>query len=244
MVDKHTDSSSSVQHSQHPAPFFWLDTGLGEPALNMAFDDALLQCAEELPGPVLRFYGWTVPAATFGYFQHYSEIEKVTLLRPLIRRPSGGGLVPHDADWTYSAVFPKGTEWYEFKAEESYRRIHIWLQQSFQRMGVKTELADCCLKSIPGQCFIGHEKYDLLWQGRKIAGAAQRRTRNALLIQGSIQPVMSGIARDDWQKNLLTIAAEKKPSGSKPFEVFPKFSRKVEALVQSVYTRDDYNRRR
>ena len=197
MVDKHTDSSSSVQHSQHPAPFFWLDTGLGAPALNMAFDDALLQCAEELPGPVLRFYGWTVPAATFGYFQHYSEIEKVTLLRPLIRRPSGGGLVPH-----------------------------------------------CCLKSSPGQCFIGHEKYDLLWQGRKIAGAAQRRTRHALLIQGSIQPLMADVSRENWQKHFLTIAEDGSPSGSKSFEVFPKFSRKVDELVQSVYTSDDYNRRR
>ena len=69
--------------------------------------------------PVLRFYGWTAPAATFGYFQKYADVERATLLRPLIRRPTGGGIVPHDADWTYSAGFPPGHEWHLLKAEEA-----------------------------------------------------------------------------------------------------------------------------
>ena len=47
-----------------------------------------------------RFYAWLEPAATFGYFQRFAEVERMTLLRPLLRRPTGGGLVPHAADWT------------------------------------------------------------------------------------------------------------------------------------------------
>ena len=86
--------------------------------------------------PVLRFYGWTEPAATFGYFQKYADVERATRLRPLIRRPTGGGIVPHDADWTYSLVFPPGHEWHSLKAEESYRRVHEWIRSAFAKLNI------------------------------------------------------------------------------------------------------------
>src|SRR5665213_1648503 len=105
-----------------------LNPGKCAAAFNMALDEALLENVVRIGKPVLRFYGWTEPAATFGYFQKFSEVERATQLRPLIRRPTGGGIVPHDADWTYSAVFPPGHEWHSLKAEESYRRIHDWLR--------------------------------------------------------------------------------------------------------------------
>jgi len=89
-----------------------LNSGKCGAAFNMALDEALLENVSRLGKPVLRFYGWTGPAATFGYFQKISEAERATHLRPLIRRPTGGGIVPHDADWTYSAVFPPGHEWH------------------------------------------------------------------------------------------------------------------------------------
>lgn len=165
-----------------------LDSGPGAPAYSMAVDEALLEAAPALGQPVLRFYGWTESAATFGYFQKISEIERVTRLRPLVRRPTGGGLVPHDADWTYSLALPPAHAWHALRATESYERVHQWLRAAFARLGVAAELAPCCRKEIPGQCFAGHEKSDLLWHGRKIAGAAQRRTKTGLLIQGSVQP--------------------------------------------------------
>ena len=166
---------------------------------NMALDEALLQSASKLGHPVLRFYGWLEPAATFGYSQHYAEIEKLTLLRPLLRRPTGGGLVPHDADWTYSLVFPPDHFWYGYKAVESYRRVHEWIRDAFAALNVETALSPVSQKQIPGQCFIGAEKDDVLWHGRKIAGAAQRRTRDGLLIQGSVQPPPAVLERDKWE---------------------------------------------
>ena len=102
-----------------------LRSGPGESAHNMAVDAMLLESAPALGHPVLRFYSWSERAATFGYFQKYAEVERATLLRPLIRRPTGGGLVPHDADWTYSAIFPPGDAWYGLKAVESYQQ-HPW----------------------------------------------------------------------------------------------------------------------
>src|SRR6187399_2034155 len=105
-----------------------LNYGLGAPAFNMAMDEALLEGVARLGQPVLRFYGWIEPAASFGYFQKFVEIEQATLLRPLIRRPTGGGLVPHDADWTYSVVIPPNHSWYPLRASESYERMHRWIQ--------------------------------------------------------------------------------------------------------------------
>jgi lipoate-protein ligase A len=171
----------------------------------MALDEVLLEAVPGLRKPVLRFYGWTGPAATFGYFQKFADVERATLLRPLIRRPTGGGLVPHDADWTYSLTFPAGHEWYFLRAEESYRRAHEWIQSAFANMDIRTEVAPGCEKSTPGQCFLGHEKFDLLWQGRKIAGAAQRRTRAGLLIQGSVQPPPLGLRRPDWESAMIAV---------------------------------------
>jgi len=183
-----------------------LNSGKGDAAFNMALDEALLEMVARVGQPVLRFYGWTEPAATFGYFQKFSEVERATHLRPLIRRPTGGGIVPHDADWTYSAVFPPGHEWYSLKAEESYRRIHEWLRQAFVGLKVGTELAPDRKKSLPGQCFSGHEKSDLLWRGQKIAGAAQRRNKSGLLIQGSVQPASSAFSRGDWERAMVAVA--------------------------------------
>ena len=63
-----------------------LESGAGTAALNMGLDEALLQAVHALGDPVLRFYGWTEPAASFGYFQKYSDVVHMTALRPLVRR--------------------------------------------------------------------------------------------------------------------------------------------------------------
>jgi lipoyl(octanoyl) transferase len=183
-----------------------LNSGKCDAAFNMALDEALLEAMPRLQQPVLRYYGWTEPAATFGYFQKFSEVASATKLRPLIRRPTGGGIVPHDADWTYSAAFPPGHEWHSLKAVESYRRIHDWLRLAFAELKVETELAPYCKKNAPGQCFAGHEKFDLLWRGKKIAGAAQRRNKLGLLIQGSVQPPSVALSRDDWEHGMAAVA--------------------------------------
>ena len=173
-----------------------LDSGANTPAYNMALDEALLENAATLGQPVLRFYDWTEPCATFGYSQKIAAIEAATDLRPLIRRCTGGGLVPHDGDWTYSLIFPTDHEWAGLTATESYLRTHALLQAAFEKIGVETALAKSCRRPKPGECFEGHELHDLLWNGKKIAGAAQRRNHHGLLIQGSVQPLV------DWSKQI------------------------------------------
>ena len=208
----------------------------------MAFDEALLEALPLLGQPVLRFYGWTEPAATFGYFQKFAEVERTTLLRPLIRRPTGGGVVPHDADWTYCLAFPAGHEWHSLRAEESYRRAHAWIQAAFTALGTETELAAGCKKSAPGQCFVGHEKFDLLWRGQKIAGAAQRRNQLGLLIQGSVQPPPLPLARADWERAMIGAASP--PFTGTEFAPDEPLLARVAELMAQKYSQRTYNQKR
>jgi lipoyl(octanoyl) transferase len=224
--------------------WFLLNSGTCAAAFNMALDEALLENVSQLGKPVLRFYGWIEPAATFGYFQKIPEVERATHLRPLIRRPTGGGIVPHDADWTYSFVVPPNHEWYALKAIESYRRIHEWIQNAFTELKIETELAPCCKKSAPGECFVGYEKFDLLWRGKKIAGAAQRRNKSGLLIQGSLQPPPVKIARTDWENAMQSAASENFSTGWKIFAPDENLRARVMALAGEKFSRDSFNRKR
>lgn len=226
-------------------PWLVLDSGAGDPAFNMALDEALLEFAPVTRLPVLRFYGWTTqPAVTFGYSQHIAELERVTHLRPLVRRPTGGGLVPHDADWTYSVVIPPPHDWYALRATESYERVHRWIQLAFNSLGVATELAPCCRKEIAGQCFVGHEKSDVLRLGRKIAGAAQRRTKTGLLIQGSIQPPPLGMPRTQWQEAMLVVAASEWRAQFTLIQPTPALLAQAQRHAWQKYSTDAHNRRR
>ncbi|HKQ37115.1 MAG TPA: lipoate--protein ligase family protein [Verrucomicrobiae bacterium] len=205
----------------------------------MAVDEGLLEAVARWKRPVLRFYRWSEPAATFGYFQKYKEVEPMTALRPLVRRSTGGGLVPHDADWTYSLVFPPSADWYGLKAIDSYRGVHAWIKEAFARLGLASELAPQRSVEQLGQCFVGAEQFDLVWNERKIAGAAQRRTKEGLLIQGSIQPPV-GIHRADWENAFLDSAGVQ----WQPLAIDETFEARVRDLAGKKYSRPEYNQRR
>lgn len=220
------------------SPWRIIENQPAEAAYNMAFDEALLESVAALDTPILRFYSWTQPAATFGYFQHYKEIAAWTPLRPLIRRPTGGGLVPHDADWTYSIVIPPNHDWYELRAADSYRRLHELIAAALNDIGAPVELAAAARKEIPGQCFAGPEQYDLLHHGKKIAGAAQRRNKHGLLIQGSIQKMTAQYSRAAWEKSL---AARVGPAASSSLH---KVREIAQQLAAAKYSQTSYNERR
>ena len=230
--------------------WFFLNSDKCDAAFNMALDEVLLENVSRLGKPVLRFYGWTEPAATFGYFQKFSEVERVTHLRPLIRRPTGGGIVPHDSDWTYSFVVPPNHEWHLLKAEESYRKIHEWIRGAFAQLKIETELAEAAKAEsgkrkaeIPGACFAGHEKFDLLRHGKKIAGAAQRRNRLGLLVQGSVQPPVK-IARADWEAAMREVAQQNWKVDFGNFSPDAILKARAEELALEKYSQKGYNQKR
>jgi lipoate-protein ligase A len=217
----------------------------GRPDENMAMDEALLEHAERLGRPILRFYAWSVPAATFGCFQRYAEIAASTPLRPLIRRPTAGGFVPHDADWTYSVIIPPMHAWHALRATDSYCRVHRWIRDALSRLSIPAELAPARDLQAAGRCFAGGwEQHDLVRDGRKIAGAAQRRNRLGLLIQGSVQPVPRGVARVDWERAMLEVGGETLQARFEPFVPDPQVRARVDQLVAEKYSLPSHNESR
>ena len=189
------------------APLQLLPTRSGSAAENMALDFLLLQRFPEPEIARFRHYGWHGPAFTFGYSQKIAAIR--ASLPPgesfdLCRRPTGGGLVDHRDDWTYSLVIPRGHALEEQPAPHSYRLIHEALAEALRAQGVSA-----VVKSAPdedaagpaGVCFERAEKSDVVRSsdGAKIAGAAQKRNKHGLLFQGSIWRPATGTAMD-WDK--------------------------------------------
>lgn len=149
-------------------------------ALNMAIDEALL---EGVGGtPILRVYRWAQPAISFGVFEEFAPVRAKFPRHEWVRRWTGGGVVEHGADLTYSLIAPRGCAWAAGGAEESYRLVHLAIAGALRGAEIAAEKAP----RVSRACFENPVRHDLLLEGRKIGGAAQRRTRRGLLHQGSI----------------------------------------------------------
>lgn len=222
---------------------FRLESPAGAAALNMGLDESLLESAARRQRPVWRFYSWNSPAATFGYFQKYAEVSRLTDLRPLIRRPTGGGLVSHESDWTYSLVFPPQHSWHRRRAREVYEALHEWIRAAFECLGLTTNLSAAVPGSHRVECFSGPERADLVWHDRKIAGAAQRRNRLGLLIQGSVQPP-PGARRDEWQRAIYRVGEETLGWSWEDFTADDLLLERAAELAEEKYSQAGYNARR
>ena len=153
-------------------------------AMNMAIDEALL---EATPNPCIRFYRWDHPALSFGYFGKFSEVAEKERSRDLVRRWTGGGIVLHDTDLTYGLVIPVTRTAEVFSPLDIYRRIHSAVCDVFFEDGVNARLIEGVPPKVSDVCFASPVRADVVIDGKKIAGAAQRRTRRGLLQQGSIR---------------------------------------------------------
>ncbi len=156
-------------------------------ATNMAADEALLESAAR-GGAALRFYTWSEPTLSLGYFQHAAEREADANLARLawVRRSTGGAAIVHHHELTYALALPPGKEW--TSAEHWICRFHHILQAVLAERGVKTHAVVCGeeQKLGPTVCFLHQTAGDLLLNGSKVAGSAQRKMRGALLQHGSI----------------------------------------------------------
>jgi len=167
-----------------PVLLFFDDTAPHGAALNMAIDEALLASA---PEPILRVYRWARPAVSFGYFERWGPIRAAHPGREAVRRWTGGGVVLHGEDFTYSLLLPGGRA--GAPLGESYGLIHGALRAALADAGLTAGMAAAGGTAVSRACFENPVEHDLLSGGRKIAGAAQRRTRAGLLHQGSVQGV-------------------------------------------------------
>src|SRR5436305_1263672 len=155
-------------------------------AVNMAIDEALLECATT---PSIRFYKWDHPALSFGYFGKFTDVANHSTECDLVRRWTGGGIVFHGDDLTYSIVIPASDAAFTESSISTYEKIHDAIRAALVANGQSAQLAANGAPKISDSCFANPVRGDVLSNGHKIAGAAQRRTRRGLLQQGSIQGV-------------------------------------------------------
>lgn len=191
--------------------------------MNMAIDEALL---EQAPVPSIRFYQWRSPALSFGYFGRFSDVATCSSGRDLVRRWTGGGNVFHGDDLTYSIVIPASDAAFGESSIWIYEKVHCALAEALAERGQHAVVAGvgdpgarnpAVMVSRAGindagySCFTNPVRADVMVDGRKIAGAAQRRTRQGLLHQGSIQGIdgVNGLA-DRFARALSTNCTERK----------------------------------
>jgi lipoyl(octanoyl) transferase len=160
------------------------DSEIRSAAVNMAVDEALLS---DSTVPILRFYRWRRPSLSFGYFGRYAEVASDEAEREIVRRWTGGGIVPHGTDVTYSVIIPATHPFFERSSPEIYSALHEAIRRALEMNGVTASLAGNATPKISENCFANAVRADVMSADRKIAGAAHRRTRNGLLHQGSIQ---------------------------------------------------------
>ncbi len=188
-----------------------LPTRTGGAAENMATDFMLLQRYPREGVARYRHYDWRSPSFTFGYSQKISFVRSQLPAGEtfdLCRRPTGGGVVDHRDDWTYSLVIPRGHPFEEARATQSYRAIHEALAGALGAVGVPVLLKPVAEPSPAGEpggpagvCFERAEIFDVVHSatGAKIAGGAQKRNKRGLLFQGSIWRPAAGAASVDWE---------------------------------------------
>ena len=176
-------------------------------AWNMAVDQALLMSAEQDGVVTLRIYGWAEPTLSLGYFQKHTDrqLHSASLSCPMVRRRSGGGAILHDRELTYSLAIPSSNRWSDRNAE-LYDLVHQVVIQLLTQIGLESQLfkdtvsteASAVNAEVPMTksdpivdpkaflCFQRRSDGDLVANGFKILGSAQRRLKHSLLQHGSL----------------------------------------------------------
>jgi lipoyl(octanoyl) transferase len=193
--------------------FEHFDDGRFSAVENMARDMLLLEAYPRPDVVRMRHYDWEPDSFTFGYSQIYEWIKGQAVRgAQLARRPTGGGLVDHRHDWTYALAIPPAHSFYHADALAVYRIVHEAVADALVSLGCPATLQPkddepddrplifpAAPKRVRGLCFAGAETFDVIdpVSRRKIAGAAMKRNKRGLLMQGSIDKAVAG--EPDWR---------------------------------------------
>lgn len=194
------------------------DSGVATAAKNMATDADLLLGLKEKSNPVVHFYDWLYPSLTYGYFSTpWNCLNEEALQRYALdsaKRPTGGGIIFHSFDFAFSFLLPAGHPAFSQNTLENYsfvnriiaEAIEGYLNEEIRHESLAFHPEEEIRKPSSDFCMAKPTVYDILSNGRKLAGGAQRRTKNGYLHQASIAlllppdefleeiPVDSGIA--------------------------------------------------
>ncbi len=159
----------------------------------MAADEAL---CETMPARhILRFYNWRGPGITFGYSQRRRAVTEAIAaagcgIKDATRRPTGGGIVFHETDLTFSFIFPSPGAYFE--PGKTYDRLHRAINEQYSRLGISFDLLkektrDYAVNDPAMDCFAKPVNMDILYNGKKVLGGALRKFGEHMLYQASFQ---------------------------------------------------------
>ncbi len=164
--------------------------------MNMAIDEVLFRAvASRQSLPVLRLYGWLPSTVTLGYGQRgCDEVNLDFCARQgidVVRRITGGRAVLHDREVTYAVISSSPTSIFPGDVLGDYRVIAAALQATIRAFGVEAQLSSGSMKAAAtaverSACFTAPASYELVYQGCKLTGCAQKRGEGAFLQHGSI----------------------------------------------------------
>ena len=171
-----------------------LDTGINPAEKNMQLDTELL--ADLRDTPILHLYDWEGPSATYGHFispeKHLDLAAARQYNLSLARRPTGGGIVFHIWDYAFSFLMPGSHERFSSNTLENYKFVNGIVLEAMKEFFALKESAALIPQTEPAAgdcqnfCMAKPTQYDVVYQGMKIAGAAQRKTKRGYLHQGTI----------------------------------------------------------
>ncbi|MGS0906411.1 lipoate--protein ligase family protein [Staphylococcus sp. MSU001] len=177
----------------------FINIGSKNPYYNMAMDEALLNFVSRGEiDPVIRFYTWNPATLSIGYFQRLQKEIDIDKVKEkgygLVRRQTGGRGVLHDKELTYSVIVPESHPNMPSTVTEAYKIISQGLLEGFKNLGFETYFAiprskeerDKLKQPRSSVCFDAPSWYELVVEGRKIAGSAQTRQKGVILQHGSI----------------------------------------------------------
>nr|WP_253955146.1 biotin/lipoate A/B protein ligase family protein [Staphylococcus gallinarum] len=165
----------------------------------MALDEALLNFVSRGEiDPVIRFYTWNPATLSVGYFQRLTKEIDIDKVKEkgygMVRRQTGGRGVLHDKELTYSVIVPESHPEMPSTITEAYRVISEGLLQGYKELGLDAYFAiprskeerDKLKQPRSAVCFDAPSWYELVVEGRKIAGSAQVRQKGVILQHGSL----------------------------------------------------------
>lgn len=214
--------------------------------MNMAVDELLQKEAVARGKVILRFYGWDRDSVSFGYVQSPSALPERAAGFVYVRRPTGGGIVFHDDDLTYTLAIPPEHPFCRLDRMESYRVIHEAVMDAVRNLGTAASLAEQNMgdhtKSTL-QCFVSPTLHDILGKSGKLAGAAQRRGHSGILHQGSISnEAADGHSREEFIDALADAFASRFSLNYEPFPAEEgDYLERAQELADRKYASEEWN---
>jgi lipoate-protein ligase A len=243
-----------------------IDSGPCHPYYNMALDETLMRTIGG--GGAVRFYSWEPPALSLGYFQSAGVFDTDDLAARgivLVRRPTGGGAIYHFQELTFAVIAgPRALAALGPDTESRYARIHGAVIAALREFGVESRMRGGGLDppfspEAHRMCFDRTIGCDIVANGRKLAGSAQRRTPRGFLQHGSIplweNPMTPGaswvnalssseVSFESLARMLARSFEEILGASLVPGEVAPREEERAQALVLEKYSTEEWNLKR